>query len=157
MPVFPPGTKLREYETIFLLLPDLPDDQVDRLRERMRALVVREGGKVIKFTTWGKKKTQYEIKKQNRAVFVHMLYLGGSAIVREIERNLRLIDDVMRHQSVRIAEETDANRPVEQDVKMAGDAEQERPFREERGERREEGAEPGVERPAEDVEPEETA
>jgi small subunit ribosomal protein S6 len=127
----------------------------------MRGLVAREGGKVIKFTTWGKKKVQYEVKKQNRAIFIHMLYLGGSAIVKEIERNLRIMDDVMRIQTVKVADETDANRPVEQDVKLAGDAEQDRPFREER-ERRDdmgEGGERGDrgERGGDDNEPEETA
>jgi len=154
-PVFKPGTKLREYETVFLLRPDMPEDQADKVRERFRGIVAREGGKVVKFTTWGRKKVQYEVKKQNRAVFVHMLYLGPSAIVKEIERNLRLMDDVLRYQTVKLAEETDANRPVEQDVKLAGDAEQDRPFREERPERREEAADTGEK--TEESEPEETA
>lgn len=137
-PTFPEGTKLREYETIYLCRPEMTDDAVDRLKERMRGIVAREGGKVIKFTVWGKKKTQFEIAKQSRAIYVHMLYLGGSKLVAEVERNLRMFDDVVRQQTIKLSEETDANRPVEQDVKLAGDVDQlDRPPREER-ERRDE-------------------
>lgn len=138
-PQFPPGTKLREYETLFLIRPELSEEGGDKLRERLRALAIRDGGKVIKFTTWGRKKTQYEIDKQNRAVYVHMHYLAPAAFVEELERNLRLSDDVIRYQTIKISDETDANRPVEEDVKLAGDVEQERPSREERGERGDRG------------------
>lgn len=132
-PTFPEGTKLREYETIYLVKPDMTDDAVEKLKERLRGLVVREGGKVIRFAIWGKKKAHYEIAKQNRAIYTHMLYLGPAKIVAEIERNLRMFDDVTRYQTIKLSDETDANKPVEQDIKLAGDADQaERPPREER-------------------------
>jgi hypothetical protein len=50
---------LREYETIFLVKPDLTDEGVDRVKERVRGIVNREGGRLIRFTVWGKKKTMY--------------------------------------------------------------------------------------------------
>ena len=53
------GVRLREYETIFLVRPDLADDLVDKIVERMRGIVHRDGGKVIKVENWGKKKTAY--------------------------------------------------------------------------------------------------
>ena len=135
-PTFPEGTKLREYETIFALKQDLGDEAVEKFKERIRALIHRENGKAIKFTIWGKKKTQYEIAKQPRAIYVHVQYLGGSKIVAEIERNLRMVDDVVRYQTIKLADETDASKPVEQDVKLAGDVDQpERPARDERDRR----------------------
>jgi small subunit ribosomal protein S6 len=137
-PVFAPGTKLREYETIYAVKPDLTDEQVEKHKERIRSLIHREGGKVIRFAIWGKKKTHYEVAKATRAIFVHVHYLGLPKLVAEVERTLRLNDDVVRYQTVKIADETDAAKPVEQDIKLAGDADQpERPPREER-ERREE-------------------
>ena len=48
VPTFPAGTKLREYETIFALKPDLMDDAVEKMKERIRGLIHREGGKVIR-------------------------------------------------------------------------------------------------------------
>ncbi|MDY7233290.1 30S ribosomal protein S6 [Hyalangium rubrum] len=122
------AARLREYETIFLVKPDLTDDNVDRIKERVRGIVSREGGKVIRFTVWGKKKTLYPIAKQPRAIYVHTHFLGDSKLVAEVERNLRNLDEVTRYLSVKIADEVDPeSRPVLEDVKMAGDVEETRP------------------------------
>ena len=122
------AVRLREYETIFLVKPELTDDNVDRIKERVRGIVSREGGKVIRFTVWGKKKTLYPVGKQPRAIYVHTHFLGNSKLVAEVERNLRNIDEVTRYLSVKIADEVDPeSRPVLEDVKMAGDVDETRP------------------------------
>lgn len=122
------AVRLREYETIFLVKPELTDDNVDRIKERVRGIVSREGGKVIRFTVWGKKKTLYPVGKQPRAIYVHTHFLGNSKMVAEVERNLRNIDEVTRYLSVKIADEVDPeSRPVLEDVKMAGDVDETRP------------------------------
>ena len=138
-----PGEKarLREYETLFLVKADVPDEGVERIKERIRAVVARDGGKVIKFTNWGKKKTAFVVAKQLRAVYVHVAYLGNPGIVAEVERNLAITEDVTKYISHHIADDIDPDtRPVEPDAKLAGDAE-ERP----RGER--EGPAEGEPRP----------
>src|SRR2546429_7108174 len=118
------GTMLGEYETIFLVRPDLAEDLVEKIVERMRGIVHRDGGKVIKVENWGKKKTAFEVKKNYRAIFVRFLYLGDTRAVAEFERNLRMTDDVMKYQSVKIADDVDAStRAVEPDVKLPGDPE----------------------------------
>src|SRR5207248_4094275 len=104
-----PGTRLREYETIFLVRPDLAEDLVDKIVERLRGVVHRDGGKVIKVENWGKKKVAYEVKKHLRAIFIRFLYLGSTHMVAEFERNLRMTDDVLKYQSVKIADEVDAS------------------------------------------------
>jgi small subunit ribosomal protein S6 len=120
--------RLREYETIFLVKPDLTDDNVDKLKERVRGIVSREGGKVIRFTVWGKKKTLYPVAKQPRAIYVHANFLGDTKLVAEIERNLRNYDEVTRYLSVKLADEVDPeSRPVLEDLKLAGDVEETRP------------------------------
>jgi len=119
-----PGTILREYETIFLVRPDLAEDLVDKIVERMRGIVHRDGGKVIKVENWGKKKTSYEVKKGFCAIFIRFLYLGGTKSVAEFERNLRMTDDVLKYQSLKLADAVDAStRAVEPDVKLPGDPE----------------------------------
>ncbi|MEN9800859.1 MAG: hypothetical protein RL653_4556, partial [Pseudomonadota bacterium] len=119
---------LREYETVFLVKPELTDDNVDKLKERVRGIINREGGKALKFTIWGKKRTTYPVAKQPRAIYVHAHYLGGSPLVAEVERNLRNIDEVTRFLSIKIAEDVDPeSRAVEQDVKLAGDVDDNRP------------------------------
>lgn len=134
-PQHAPGVRLREYETIFLVKPDLAEDLVDKIVERLRGIVHRDGGKVIKVENWGKKKTSYEVKRNFRAIFIRFLYLGDTKAVAEFERNLRMTDDVMKYQSVKLAEDVEAaTRAVEADVKLPGDPEMpERMGREESG------------------------
>ncbi len=119
---------LREYETIFLVKPDLTDDGVDRIKDRVRTIVSRDGGKLLRFTVLGKKRTLYPVAKQARAIYVHAHYLGGTAMVAEVERNLRNFVEVTRFLSVKIAEDVDPEtRPVLEDVRMAGDVDERPP------------------------------
>ena len=119
--------RLREYETVFLLRPELTDDAVDKVKDRVRGIVNRDG-KLLRFTIWGKKKTMYPIAKQPRAIYVHASYLGSPKLVAEVERNLRNLDEVTRYLSTHIADDIDPEtRPVQEDVKMAGDVEEAKP------------------------------
>ena len=85
---------VREYETIYLLKAETPDDQVEDIKERLRGVVPREGGKVIRFTNQGKKKTAFPVGKNPKALYMHCLYVGRPGLVQELERNLKMIDVV---------------------------------------------------------------
>jgi small subunit ribosomal protein S6 len=125
---------VREYETIYLLKADTPDEQVDEIKERLRAVVTREGGKVIRFTNQGKRKTAFPVSKNPKALFMHCLYVGDPGLVTELERNLKMMDVVTKYQSIRLADGVDfETRQVEQDVKVQPVEEEARP-REERPE-----------------------
>ncbi len=116
------AAQLREYETVFLVKPDLTDETVDKVKDRVRTIVNRDGGKFLRFTIWGKKKTMYPVAKQPRAIYIHAHYLGGSLLVAEIERNLRNYDEVSRFMSKRLADDIDPEtRQPQEDVKLAGD------------------------------------
>jgi small subunit ribosomal protein S6 len=129
---------VREYETIYLLKPETPDDQVDEIKERLRGVVSREGGKVIRFTNQGKRKTAFPIGKNPKALYMHCLYVGKPGLVGELERNLKMLDVVTKFQSVKLADGVDFDaRQVEADVKVAP-VEDEKP-REERAEGSDEG------------------
>jgi small subunit ribosomal protein S6 len=126
--------RAREYETIYLLRAETPDDQVEEIKERLRGVVSREGGKVIRFTNQGKRKTAFPVAKNTKALYVHCLYLGKPGLVAELERNLKMIDSVTKFQSVKLAEDVDMDaRQVEADVKIAPVEDEPKP-REERGE-----------------------
>ena len=121
----------REYETIYLTKADLTTEALDKIKDRVKGLVEREGGRVIKVTTWGKKKTAFPILKPPRAIFVHVSYLGGGAAVAEVERNLRNIEEVTKFQTIKISDQVNPeSRPTEADVVLEGDREEERPPRE---------------------------
>ena len=141
----------REYETIYLLKAETPDEQVDEIKERLRGVVTRQGGKVIRFTNQGKRKTAFPVAKSGKAIYVHCLYVGKPGLVHEFERNLKMIDVVTKFQSVKVADEVDLEaRQVEADVKIQPVEEEPKP-REERGEFAS-GEEPFEGEPAEGVE-----
>jgi len=125
---------VREYETIYLLKAETPDEQVEEIKERLRGVVTREGGKVIRFTNQGKRKTAFPVSKNSKALYMHCLYIGKSGLVHEFERNLRMLDVITKFQSVRLADGVDFEaRQVEADVKIQPVEDEQKP-REERGE-----------------------
>lgn len=155
----PTSQTQREYETIYLLRQDLSPEQADRIKERVRGVVEREGGRVIKVTTWGRKKTAFLVgNKETRAIFVHVAYLGQGGLVAELERNLRNLEEVLKFQTIKVSDAVlPESRPTEEDVVFEGDREEERPTRETRGERDEDEAEDSEEEPEAEEEAEEPA
>jgi len=139
---------VREYETIYLLKAETPDDQVEEIKERLRGVVNRETGKVIRFTNQGKRKTAFPIGKNPKALYMHVLYVGAPGLVAEFERNLRMIDSVVKFQSVKLAEDVDFEaRQVEADIKIEPVEETPKPREEREFGERDEGFEPeGFER-----------
>ena len=126
---------VREYETIYLVKADIAPESLDKIKERVRSVVEANGGRVVKFTTWGRKKTAFPIGKQARAIFVHVDYLGEGKAVSELERNLRNLEEVAKFQTIKVSDAVNPNaRPTEQDVVLEGDREEERPVRETREE-----------------------
>ena len=101
-----PGTK-REYETIFILRPDTANDTISQINTRVRGVIDGMNGSLIKLDNWGKRKLAYEVQKQLKGVYLYWRYLGGSSLVEEIERNLRMLDTVIRYYTVKVNENVD--------------------------------------------------
>jgi small subunit ribosomal protein S6 len=91
-----PGT-LREYETIFILRPDTQNESIAQVNARIRGVIEGAGGKLLKLDNWGKRKLAYEIKKELKGIYLYWQYLGSSGLVGELERNLRMLDSVIRY------------------------------------------------------------
>jgi small subunit ribosomal protein S6 len=101
-----PGRK-REYETIFILRPDLANDAISAVNTKVRGVIEAGGGKLLKVENWGRRKLAYEVKKQLKGIYLFWRYLGGAGLVEEVERNLRLSDQVIRYYSVKVANNVD--------------------------------------------------
>jgi len=96
--------RAREYETIYILRSSVEPDEADRVANRMREIIAQLGGRLLRIDNWGRRKLAYSIRKATRGVFVYVRYVGLNNLVAELERNLRLIDDVIRFQTVLIKE-----------------------------------------------------
>ncbi len=98
-----PGRK-REYETIFILKPDVTNDQIGAVNSKLRGVIEAGGGKLLKIENWGRRKLAYEVKKQLKGIYLFWRYLGDPGLVEEAERTLRLSEAVIRTYSVKVAE-----------------------------------------------------
>jgi small subunit ribosomal protein S6 len=90
------GSMLREYETIFVLHPDLTDDIATQIVDRLKEVISRMGGELLATDQWGKRKLAFSVKKQQRGNYVLFHYIGPVGIVEELERTLRNLDQVIR-------------------------------------------------------------
>jgi small subunit ribosomal protein S6 len=97
----------REYETIYILRPNVDNDAAEKIVDRLKDVITRLGGTLTKLDNWGKRKLAYPIQKNHRGIFVYLKYVGFNDLVAEIERTLRLLDEVVRFQTVLIAEDID--------------------------------------------------
>jgi len=92
----------RKYEVFFIVDPDLPDSDLKSLETRLKEIVAREGGSVLSYNSWGKKKLAYSVKKRTRGHYFLMEFLGGSELPQELERNLKIDERVLRFITVKL-------------------------------------------------------
>jgi len=106
-----PG-RAREYETIYILRPDVDKETADTLTSRLAEAVKTEKGRLTGVELWGRRRLAYQIRGLRRGVYVYFKYLGRGNVVSELERQLRLADSVIRYQTIMVRD----NVVVEQEV-----------------------------------------
>ncbi len=111
--------RAREYETIYILKPDIDADTAEKVGGRVAEVVGKEAGRLTKVEAWGRRRLAYDIGKQKRGVYMYLKYLGNGKTVAEIERNLRLADSVIKYQTVLVRDdvEVESLTVADEDVK----------------------------------------
>jgi len=99
---------VRRYETIFILRPDLGETQTKETIKRFEGVVGSNGGELIDTDEWGGRELAYRIKGERRGYYVRLDYVAPEAATHEVERNLKLADNVLRYLSVLVDADTDA-------------------------------------------------
>src|SRR5678809_1629122 len=77
----------REYETIYILRPNTPNEGVAEVNTRVKNVIEGMGGKIIKVDNWGKRRLAYEVPKERKGIYLYWQYLAQPGIVEEAERN----------------------------------------------------------------------
>ena len=95
---------MRSYEIMFIAHPDLDDASLTALVDRAKGWVTSTGGQVTQVDLWGRRRLAYTIHKQNEGQYVLMQTQMSPAATSEVERNMRLTEQVMRFQVVRTDE-----------------------------------------------------
>jgi small subunit ribosomal protein S6 len=96
----------RQYELVYLITPDASEQVVADLHSQVEQIVQRFNATLEKTENWGRRKLAYEIGHHREAVYVvETINSTSGDVMKEIDRRLRVSDEVIRHLVVRVDEE----------------------------------------------------
>jgi len=90
------------YESTLIARPDISGQQVEGLSEQFQEIVREKGGEVAKTEYWGLRSLTYKIKKNRKGHYLFMQIDAPAEAIAEMERNMRINEDVMRYLTIRI-------------------------------------------------------
>lgn len=114
---------MRKYETVFISDPDLKDQARSNLFDKVRNIIAKENGILLNFEEWGNKKLAYEIKKKLRGHYVCVTYGGTGELIKELERNFRLSDEVLKFMTLLLSDNVTVEQ-LEKEVQQAREAQE---------------------------------
>jgi small subunit ribosomal protein S6 len=95
----------RQYELVYILPPETTEQHATELHEQIAGIVSRMNGTIEKTENWGRRKLAYEIGHFKEGVYVLEVINGSGDLMKEVDRRLKVIDEVVRHLVVRVDEE----------------------------------------------------
>jgi len=85
-----------KYETVYILEPNYDEGKAQEFADKVSGWLKDVGAEVIEVQKWGKRRLAYEIRKRRDGVYTMVVWSGGQSMVKELERRLRLEEDIMR-------------------------------------------------------------
>ncbi len=95
------------YETTIITKPNVGEDLIGTLKAKVESVIGDHKGSVGIFEDWGTRRLSYDIQKENRGRYIYFGYTGNNATVAELERNLRINENVVRFLSVQVSPKDD--------------------------------------------------
>jgi len=95
----------RTYELMFIVRPDMTDEDLDKLISTLQSAVPTSGGTVKSVEKMGKRRLAYTVRRFHDGIYVLMIVEGGGAVIHELERRLRVTEPVIKFLTVRVDEE----------------------------------------------------
>lgn len=99
---------MSKYETIFITQPELGDEDLKSLTDKVRDVIASMNGECWRLEDWGIRKLAYPVKKCQRGRYFYLNFGATPALIAELERRLRLDDRVLRYQSVKLEKDAEA-------------------------------------------------
>lgn len=94
----------RTYEVIFIVDPAAADEEVMRLSEGVQKIITGQGGSIVKTEMMGKRQLAYEINHKKDGTYVLLEVEGSGGEIAEVERRMRVNDQILRYMTVRVDE-----------------------------------------------------
>ncbi|HEV2395613.1 MAG TPA: 30S ribosomal protein S6 [Candidatus Sulfotelmatobacter sp.] len=95
----------RTYELMFIVRPDMTEEDLDKLISTLQAAVPTSGGNIVKVEKMGKRRLAYAVRRFYDGIYVLMVVEGGGPVIHELERRLRVTEPVIKFLTVRVDEE----------------------------------------------------
>ncbi len=95
----------RQYELVYIISPETDEDGVSALHVQIAEIAEKMGGQIERTDNWGRRRLAYEINRHREGTYVLELVNGPGEMVHEIDRRLRVHDQVLRHLLVRVDED----------------------------------------------------
>ena len=95
---------MNRYETIFIINPDLGEDEVQNVVTKFTGIISSQNGVQLKLEDWGRRRLAYKIEKFSQGYYILADFAGMPAGVAELERNLKIDDRIIRFLSVKTGE-----------------------------------------------------
>ncbi|MCP4665563.1 MAG: 30S ribosomal protein S6 [Deltaproteobacteria bacterium] len=98
---------MRYYETLYIINPNLADEDYTDVVAKFNGLIEKQGGVIIKVDEWGKKNLAYAIKKFDKGCYVLLQYCGEAHIIAELKREFKLDERVIKYQTIKLSDTAD--------------------------------------------------
>ncbi len=98
---------MRRYESVVILDPEMPDDEIRNFTEKYTELNKTNGGEIIKIEDWGFKRLAYLVKKKEKGRYILFDFVGLPALITELERQFKISEEVLKFLSVKLDEDVD--------------------------------------------------
>ena len=95
----------RVYEVVFIINPEAGDDEVMRLSEGVQKIITGQGGSITKTEVMGRRQLAYEINHKKDGTYVLLEVEGSGAEIAELERRMRVNDQIIRYMTIRVDED----------------------------------------------------
>src|SRR2546429_8539873 len=95
----------RTYELMFIVRPDMAEEDQDKLISTLESAVSSSGGNVKNVEKMGKRRLAYTVRRFHDGIYILLTVEGGGALIHELERRLRVTEPVIKFLTVRIDEE----------------------------------------------------
>lgn len=92
---------MRDYEVMYIINPELDEEQTTAVLDKFKGIVENNGGEIVKLDKWGKRRLAYEIKRKREGFYVLMNIKGTPEIVHELDRVFKITDEIMKHMILR--------------------------------------------------------
>jgi small subunit ribosomal protein S6 len=98
---------MRRYETVWVINADLPDEEVKAAIDKFSRIINAQGGLLVGLDDWGRRKLAYKVKGTARGYYVVADFAGLPATVKELERNYRIDDRIIRYHTTKKSDKVD--------------------------------------------------